>query len=225
MHTRKFLAAIAILLPAAASAADNAARCMALGKEIAGTTTVIGSTQTANSHAAALSEITAAMRSARAEMQRLRCGSSSIVMLGQNDPCRNLSQQLADAERDRQSVLASRTAQGKLVKSLGRDPEAIRKEMLQLRCGEIDYANVPASINPVAPDAGTSSNERPNNQTSGSSVITLGKMRPTTQSDSSPVPPDREWKPDRPVRTVGPLFYPDGPDMDVEQPGIQPSQR
>lgn len=223
MHTRKLIAAIALSLPVAASAADNAARCMALGKELSGTTTVIGSTQTVNSHATALNDISAAIRTARAEMQRLRCGSSSIVVLGQDDPCRNLSQQLADAERDRQAVLASRTAQGKLVKSLGRDPEDLRKEMLQLRCGEIDYATVPASINPAGAGTGSSSTQRLDTQKTGNSVINLGKMRSVTIKDNSPVPAVREWKPDNPVRTVGPLFYPDGQDLDTNRPGIQQS--
>lgn len=225
MLHRKLLAAVILLLPAVASAADNAARCVALGKELSGTTTVIGSTQTANSHAKALSDISAFMRTTRAEMQRLRCGTGSIVVLGQNDPCRDLSQQLADAERDRQSVLASRTAEGKVVNSLGRDPEVIRKEMLRLKCGEIDYATVPASINPDVPGAVSSSIERTDTQKAGSSFINLGKIRTAEQKDGSPVPPVREWKPDQPVRTVGPLFYPDGQDMDVTRPGVQPSQQ
>ena len=221
MLPRTLIAAIVLLLPASASAADNAARCMALGKELAGAPTIIGSTEATNSHAKALSDITSAMREMRAEMQRLRCGTGSIVTFGKNDPCRELQQQLTDAERDRQAVLASRTAQGKLVKSLGRDPEIIRKEMLQLRCGEIDYATVPASINPDGPGAAASSIERTDAQKAGSSIVNLGKTRPTIQKDTSPVPPVRDWKPDQPVRTVGPLFYPDGPDTNSEQPGVQ----
>ncbi|WP_137137025.1 hypothetical protein [Rhizobium sp. FKY42] len=223
MPTRQLFAAIVLLLPAAASAADNAARCMALGKELASTPTVIGSTQTANSHAKALSDITAATREIRAEMQRLRCGTGSIVTFGRNDPCRDLEQQLMDSERDRQAVLASRTAQGKLVNSLGRDPDIIRKEMLQLKCGEIDYANVPASINPDAPGS-ASSIQRTDTQKPGSSVIMLGKARPAQPRDTSPVPPVREWKPDQPVRTVGPLFYPDSQDAELNRPGIEPTQ-
>lgn len=224
MPHRQLFAAIVLCLPAVASAADNAARCVALGKELSGTTTVIGSTQTANSHAKALSDITAASREIRGEMQRLRCGTGSIVTFGRNDPCRDLEQQLADTERDRQAVLASRTAQGKLVNSLGRDPDIIRKEMLQLKCGEIDYANVPASINPDAPGAASSSIQRTDTQKPGSSIITLGKMRPATPKDLSPVPPVREWKPDQPVRTVGPQFYPDSQDAELNRPGIEPTQ-
>ncbi|MFD1744213.1 hypothetical protein ACFSE1_01950 [Rhizobium helianthi] len=225
MALKKLLVPILLLVPAAASAADNAARCLALGKEIASTPTVIGSTGVVNAHAQALADVTAEMRRLRSEMQRMRCGTGSIVTFGVNDPCNALEQRLIDADRDRQAILASRTQQGKLVGSLGRDQEALREEMRRLRCGEIDYSNVPASITPLEPGEVKSPKE-PSKALppTGNSILKLGEARGTTYTDTSPKPPVRDWEPDKPVRTVGPQFFPDGEDSDVSRPGVQPSR-
>lgn len=225
MAFKKLLVPMLLLLPAVASAADNAARCMALGKEIASTPQIIGSTSTVNAHAQALSDVTGEMRRLRSDMQRMRCGTSSIVILGANDPCQELQQRMLDADRDRQAILASRTEQGKLVGSLGRNEEALREEMRRLRCGEIDYTNVPASITPLEP--GEVSLPKEPTKTlppTGNSVIQFGQARGSVPADMTPKPPERVWEPNKPVRMVGPQFFPDDEDRDVSRPGVQPGR-
>lgn len=222
MTFKKLFVPLFLLIPATASAADNAARCLELGKEIAATPQIIGSTDIANSHNQALANVTATMRQIRSEMQRLRCGGGSIVTFGEDDPCNQLEQQMIDADHDRQAILASKKAQGKVMRSQGRDEAALREEMRRLRCGEIDYATVPGSIDPDQPAAPASSiNQQSAIPNSQSSFVQIGKPRGTIAVDTTPKPPEREWNPDRPVRMVGPQFFPDEKDGDLTRPGVQ----
>lgn len=222
MAFKKLVVPLLLLIPAVASAADNAARCLELGKEIASTPTIIGSTDIANSHGQALAQVTAEMRRIREDMQRMRCGSSSIVTFGADDPCNQLEQQMIDADRDRKAILASKKAQGNVTRSQGRDEAALREEMRRLRCGEIDYSTLPGSIDPDQPaEAGPSVYQHSSVSKPQTSVIQLGKTRGTVAADTTAKPPVREWNPDLPVRMVGPQFFPDGQDGDSTRPGVQ----
>jgi hypothetical protein len=221
MPVRPLLSAILLLLPSATLAAENAARCMALGREIASTTKLIGNTQEARSYAGALTQQNIEIRKLRIEMHRMGCGRGSIVTLREDpyDPCREFSQVLADMEANRQAIVARRQEATQVIRSLGRDEESIREEMRQLRCGEIDYSTIPASINT---EGHISSELEPQKQ--DSSVIEFKTAKEEIMRDTTPVPEVRPFDPSEPVRVVGPQFFPDDRDIDLANPAVAGGQ-
>lgn len=225
MPVRPFLSAILLLLPGVASAADNAARCMALGREIASTTKLIGTTQEARSYAGALTQQNIEIRKMRIEMHRMGCGRGSIVDIGTNDqrnPCTEFADILATMEENRQAIIAQRQEATRVIRSLGRNEESIREEMRLLQCGEIDFATIPASI---SPEGHISSELSPKKQ--DSSIIDFKTAKQEIMRDTTPVPEDRPFDSSKPVRVVGPQFFPDDRDIDLANPavaGAQPRQ-
>jgi hypothetical protein len=226
---RTFLfSALVLLIPASSFAADTAARCMALGQEIAGTTQVIGSTSGANSHAAALSRQNQEIRRLRMEMQEMGCGNGSIVRLGgqsgtgnapDDGSCSDYAANLASMEENRHQILARRQAPQKVVQSLGRDEAALREEMRQLRCGEQDPVAIPASL---GDDAATAAPRIGSNR--DSSIIQLGTKPQVARQDATPIMPERDYDPGKPIRTVGPQFFPDDQNIDLASPKQPPRQ-
>jgi hypothetical protein len=222
MPVRPLLSAILLLLPAAASAAENAARCMALGREIASTTKLIGTTQEARSYAGALTQQNIEIRKMRIEMHRMGCGRSSIVDIGtsgRHDPCADFSDVLAAMEDNRQAIVAQRQEATRVIRSLGRDEESIREEMRLLQCGEIDYATIPASIDAKGH---ISSELAPQKQ--DSSIIDFKTAKQDIMRDTTPVPEDRPFDPSKPVRVVGPQFFPDDREIDLANPAVAGGQ-
>lgn len=226
MPLKPFLSALILLVPATAlaagDAAANAERCMALGREIGGTTQVIGGTDVARSFADALSDQAQEIRKIRREMTRMRCSSGSIVQIGAPaDVCEDLQATLSAMDENRRAIIDQRQKSLKVVNSLGRDESAIREEMRTLRCGEIDYATIPASI---APDGGL----RPTTgQAPSQSIIEFKPQQQEARRDVTPPVAERDWNPDRPVRMVGPQFFPDNNRIDLANPatpGAQPQQ-
>jgi hypothetical protein len=226
MPVKPLLSALILLFPAAAlaagDAAANAERCMALGREIAGTTQVIGDTDVARSFADALSDQAQEIRKVRREMTRMRCSSGSIVQVGAPaDVCEDLQATLSAMDDNRRAIIDQRQKSMKVVTSLGRDEAALREEMRTLRCGEIDYATIPASI---APDGGL----RPStSQPPSQSIIEFKPKAQEARRDVTPPVAERDWNPDRPVRMVGPQFFPNDSRIDLAHPatpGAQPQQ-
>ncbi|MCY1668880.1 hypothetical protein [Rhizobium sp. SL86] len=226
MPVKPFLSALLLFVPATAMAASdvaaNAERCMALGREIAGTTQVIGDTDVARSYADVLSQQAQEIRKIRREMSRMRCSSGSIVEIGAPaDVCEDFQATLSAMEDNRRAIIEQRQTSMKVVNSLGRDEAALREEMRLLRCGEIDYATIPASI---APDGSL----RPSTSLPpAQSIIEFKPKQQEARRDPTPAVPEREWKPDRPVRMVGPQFFPDQSRIDLANPatpGAQPQQ-
>ncbi|MGE6743954.1 hypothetical protein ACQKGC_27155 [Allorhizobium pseudoryzae] len=226
MPVKPLLSALILLFPAAALAAGdpaaNAERCMALGREIAGTTQVIGDTDVARSFADALSDQAQEIRKVRREMTRMRCSSGSIVQVGAPaDACEDLQATLSAMDDNRRAIIDQRQKSMKVVTSLGRDEAALREEMRTLRCGEIDYATIPASI---APDDGL----RPStSQPPSQSIIEFKPKAQEARRDVTPPVAERDWNPDRPVRMVGPQFFPNDSRIDLAHPatpGAQPQQ-
>lgn len=226
MPVKPLLSAFILLFPATAlaagDAAANAERCMALGREIAGTTQVIGDTDVARSYADALSNQAQEIRKVRREMTRLRCSSGSIVQIGAPaEACEELQATLSAMDDNRRAIIDQRQKTMKGVHSLGRDEASLREEMRILRCGEIDYATIPASI---APDGEL----RPStSQAPSQSIIEFKPKAQEARRDVTPAVPERDWNPDRPVRMVGPQFFPDDTRIDLAHPatpGAQPEQ-
>ena len=226
MPIKPLLTSLFLLLPATAMAAGDAAanaeRCMALGREIAGTTQVIGDTDVARSYADALSDQAQEIRKIRREMSRMRCSSGSIVQLGApQDACEDLQATLSAMDANRRAIIDQRQKSMKVVTSLGRDEASLREEMRRLRCGEIDYATIPASI---APDGEL----RPSTSLPPSqSIIEFKPKQQEARRDATPAVPERDWNPDRPVRMVGPQFFPNDSRIDLAHPatpGAQPQQ-
>ncbi|WP_137131273.1 hypothetical protein [Rhizobium sp. FY34] len=222
MSVRPLLSAILIFLPAAASAADNTARCMALGREIASTTKLIGTTQEARSFASALTQQSVEIRKMRIEMHRMGCGrSGSIVTYGTDrpDPCADFADALASMENNRQAIMAQRQEATKVIRSLGRDEAALREEMRVLQCGELDFATLPISGN-ASPDLTSTLDPKAKN----GSIVEFKTTKDTILRDTTPVPPERPFDPSKPVRVVGPQFFPDDRDIDLANPAIAGSQ-
>ena len=222
------LPALVLLIPASSFAADTASRCLELGQEIAGTTQVIGSTSGANVYATTLNRQNREIRRLRMEMQEMGCGNGSIVRLGGSSgagdtpaegDCSDYAANLASMEDNRRQILARRQAPQKVVQSLGRDEAAVREEMRKLRCGEQDPVAIPASLGAdeatVAPSVGSNRD---------SSITRLGTQSQLSVQDASPIMPERDYDPTKPIRTVGPQFFPDDQNIDLASPKQAPRQ-
>ncbi|MBT9372416.1 hypothetical protein [Rhizobium sp. CSW-27] len=232
MRVTSLLSILLALLPASAMAAENAARCLSLGKQIAATPRVIGNTQEVRDFAQALTEQNREIRQVRLEMQELGCRigqpDSSILTYhdGYRDPCHDLSTTLTAMESNRRAIIARRQGPQQVVRSLGRSEADIRKEMRALRCGEIDFSALeqerlqprPAELpKPPAPPA----------PSAVSAPTPLRSKIEPQQPVRRGGPPDRPWDPSKPVRMVGPAFFPDDDRIDLAHPagpGVQPTQ-
>ncbi|MCO5730001.1 hypothetical protein [Rhizobium sp. SSA_523] len=244
---RSLLPALILLVPATAlatndtaSMASTAERCLALGRQIAATPQAIGNAAELRSHAAAVTRQMQEIRKVRGEMARRHCrGSSesgSIIHLGASptqetssetaEACADLSATLAAMEENHRGILHHGADSLKVVSSLGRSETELREEMRSLRCGEIDYATIPAALSQET-DLRPADQARPKE-----SAITPLSTRSSEQAarvrrDTSEVVPERQWNPDRPVRMVGPQFFPDDSRIDLANPatpGAQPQQ-
>ncbi|TRL29061.1 hypothetical protein FNA46_25765 [Rhizobium straminoryzae] len=236
MRVTSLLSLLLAFAPATAMAADNAARCLALGKEIAATPTVTGNSAEVRTFAEALAEQNREIREIRVEIQQLGCrigqpGSSTLTYQdGYPDPCADITARLASMETNRRALIANRQGPKQVIRSLGRNEADIRREMQALRCGEIDFSALEqermkprAAILPEPPQP-----PKPTAAAPASSVYAplQGKIEPQ-QSARRAGPPDRPWDPSKPVRMVGPAFFPNDPRIDLTHPAgpeTQPTQ-
>lgn len=227
MRLSSLLTTVILLLPAAAHAAENAERCLSLGQKIAAAPTVIGNTQEARGFGQMLAAQNREIRSVRLEMQHLRCRVGAIVTYqdGYPDPCIGLDETLTAMETNRRAMIARRQGDLTVVRAPVRSEDDIRREMRALRCGEIDYAALeqeklaprPAVLPPAAISAVPAS----------PSVLSLQSKIEPLQAARPHGPPDRDWDPSKPVRMVGPVFFPDQQKIDLAHPlrqGAQPTQ-
>lgn len=231
MRVTSLLSILLALLPASAMAAENAARCLSLGKQIAATPTVTGTTQEVRDFAQALTEQNREIRQIRLEMRELGCRigqpDSSILTYhdGYRDPCHDLSTTLTAMESNRRHIIARRQGPQQVVRSLGRSEADIRKEMQALRCGEIDFSALEKER--LQPRPAVVPEPPPAAQSSSSAFIPLRSKIEPQQPARRGGPPDRPWDPNKPVRMVGPVFFPDDDKIDLAHPGgpgIQPQQ-
>jgi hypothetical protein len=227
MRLSSLLTTVILLLPAAAHAAENAERCLSLGQKIAEAPTVIGKTQEARGFSQMLNAQNREIRAVRLEMQQLRCRAGAIVTYqdGYPDPCIGLDETLSAMETNRRAMIARRQGDLSVVHAPQRSEEDIRREMRALRCGEIDYAAVEqeklAPRPAILPQAETSS------APASPSILSLQSKIEPLQAARPQGPPDRDWDPSKPVRTVGPIFFPDQHKIDLAHPksaGAQPTQ-
>jgi hypothetical protein len=227
MRLSSLLTTVILLLPAAAHAAENAERCLSLGQKIAAAPTTIGNTQEARGFAQMLAAQNREIRGVRLEMQQLRCHVGAIITYqdGYPDPCIGLDETLSAMEKNRRAMIARRQGDLSVVRAPIRSEDEIRGEMRALRCGEIDYAAVEqeklAPRPAVLPQAATSS------VPASPSILSLQSKIEPLQAARPQGPPDRDWDASKPVRTVGPVFFPDQQKIDLAHPksaGAQPTQ-
>ncbi|MBP2549353.1 hypothetical protein J2858_002276 [Neorhizobium galegae] len=233
MRIPSLLTTVFLLVPAVTHAAENVERCLTLGRKLAATPSTVGAPDTGRGFPQLLAAQNREIRNVRLEMQELRCRTGSIVTFqnGAPDPCIALNDALSAMETNRRAMIARRQGQMSVVSAPQRSEDDIRAEMLSLRCGEIDYAAVEqerlAPRPAVLPQVPSTPSAIPGAGLSGSSsILSLQSKIEPLQAARPQGPPERDWDPSKPVRMVGPMFFPDEK-IDLahpKMPGAQPTQ-
>ena len=219
MRLGHFLLPLIAILPAAANAADNVARCQELAFRIAQAPEIIGTNAQVRSDAQALSRQEAEIRRVQAEMRRNNCNGSIINIGGddQQDPCDEMSNTLAMMQSNRDAIKAQKQDSSQLVRKVLPEEADIRAEMARLRCSELDLSTVSIAPDPIQPKANRGSIK----QIATPSITKIEPKGPPPRQqakDYGPPPADRPWDPSKPIRSVGPQFYPDANNLDLAHP-------
>ncbi|RWX75508.1 hypothetical protein EPK99_17560 [Neorhizobium lilium] len=224
MDLRQLLVSVVVLLPQAAVARDIAA-CADLYRQLRNTPEIIGNTQEIRRYAQELGQKNNDIRNLRTEMRRNGCGGGSIVKLGgvSDGNCEDMRQNLQTLESERESLVVERRNGIALVRSTDeRTPilAAIRENSCipsdleeQQRQEEEERLKVQGL-------------ELPKEQPYSGIVDLRGRPQRQTAAAGPPPVPDRPYDPNKKVRTVGPVFFPEE-SIDLAHPrlsGTQPQQ-
>lgn len=226
------------LVPAAASARDVAG-CASLYRALANLPELIGNTAQMRANAQDLARANTAIRQLRIEMRRSGCGGGSIVRLGgprganngnggdyQDDgapqDCQAMQQSL-DMQENARDVLVKERSGATLIQQ---DPRraGIMAAIRQNGCIPTDLEDARKEEMKIQGIALPKEEDTPS--PSITAIITQPAARSPAKVPPPPPPPDRPWDPNRKVRTVGPVFYPDE-SIDLAHPksdGPQPQQ-
>jgi hypothetical protein len=236
-HLSGLLIAPLVLAPAIAEARDVAG-CAALYRELNNLPELIGNTGQMRANAQDMARANTAIRRLRIDMRRAGCGGGSIVRLGgpagtQNgydgsyddgqppQDCQSMQQSL-DMQEKARDVLASERNGATLIQQ---DPRrsAIMAAIRQNGCIPTDLEDDHKERMKIQ---GIALPKDEPTSPSITSIVTQPATQPKTAAALPPPPPDRPWDPNRKVRTVGPVFYPDE-SIDLAHPksdGPQPQQ-
>lgn len=228
MHFGRLLIASFVLLPQAASARDIAA-CADLYRQLRNAPEIIGNTQDMRRYAQELAQKNTDIRRLRVEMRRTGCGGGSIVRLGQepDETCAQTRDALQSLEAEREALVVERRNKLGLVRSdeerapilaairenscIPSDLEEQEKQDREERL-KVPGLELPGGDEPYSGITDLRSNSP--------------QAAPATQLAGPPPVPDRPYDPNRKVRSVGPVFFPED-QIDLANPrakGAQPQQ-
>lgn len=221
MALRRLIPLLMCLVPLPAMADDNAALCEMLYQRLGNAPKVIGSTDNVRAHAQALTRQNIEIRKLRLDLRRHECGSVSITMLGgPNDTaCRALRQMLSTMERNREEILSRRNQARQLVVA-GHEAGLIEADIEANNCAPRDPGSFEASTNPEpAPETAAITPQSPAPPKESSIVEFKGAASlPKIEVPDLPPTPERDYDPSKPVRIVGPRFFPNPTDIDLANP-------
>lgn len=237
MHLRRLFPLMMCFCPLPAMAQENAALCEELFRRLANAPHIIGDTSNVRAHAQALTQQNIEIRKLRLDMRRHQCGSVSITPLGgaNDEACRALRQMLDGMEENRKDILAARNQARSLVIT-NHETKLIRTDIQANNCVAPDFETTTVAVDPqqdptetdISTKVGKSSSVVTLTAPKPSSIIEFGTPPPAVEEAKAPeLPPtpERDYDPSKPVRIIGPRFFPNQTGIDLANPAGGAQQR